>query len=212
MSSFLEENYYLKKNPFPPAASSIEEKNVFILDSWNEKVSSFYTTLSNGEGVKAFPIIGEYGTGKTAFLKGYLNRYFKDQNLLPFYFENPGTQFYDLANELFRNIGRYEFTKAIWELTKSYLPQESQRTLFEDDYPKFLEKLKSKSDREAKAHEIQQALRNGIDIVDDEEIAYRIATMIVETKNKPYFEYKDFIAGKKIQLLQKEGSINSFQQ
>jgi len=197
MSSFLEEEFNLKKNPFPPAASSIEEKDVFVPESWEEKVSSFYEILSNGEGAKAFPVIGEYGTGKTAFLKGYLNAYFREKNLLPFYFENPGTQFYDLANELFRNLGRYEFTKAIWELIRSYLPQGSQTTLFEDDYPKFLQKLKTKTDRDIKACEIQQALMNGIDIIDDEEVAFRIATMIVETGKKPYFQYKDFIAGKK---------------
>jgi len=191
------DKYYLKKNPFPPAASSIESGGeLYISEKWKSAVDNNYNDLKSGAGAKAFPIIGEYGSGKTAFLKGYLKKYFEDKNFLVFYFENPGTQFYDLANDLFRNIGRYEFSKAIWELTKNEISSGSQTTLFKDDFPDFLNKLKTKKDREIKEREIKLALQK-IDFISDEEISYRLAHMVVETGVKPYFEYKDFMVGKK---------------
>lgn len=195
---FLQEEYHLIRNPFPPAASGIElgRREPYVPKEWKEKVENYYSELRTGSGVKAFPVIGEYGTGKTVFLNGYLKRFFEQKNILSIYFENPGTQFYDLLNELLRSIGRYEFSKAIWELSKEHMAQRKQRTLFEMTYSDYLNQLKKKSDKIEKTKELQDILKR-INLTDDDEIAYRIATIVVDTSTKPYFEHKDFIAGRK---------------
>lgn len=199
---FLQEEYHLTRNPFPPAASGIElgRLDPYVPKEWQEKVEKYYSELETGSGAKAFPVIGEYGTGKTVFLNGYLKRFFEKKRILTIYFENPGTQFYDLLNELLRSIGRYEFSKAIWELSKEYMAQQKQRTLFEMEYSDYLSQLKKKSDKVEKTKELQDILKR-INLTDDDEIAYRIATIVVDTSTKPYFEYKDFVAGRKDTLV-----------
>ena len=105
--SFLKEEYKLERNPFPPAATGIDlEKDLYmyIPAAWNRNIEEYYSIISTGTGVKAFPIIGDYGSGKTAFLKGYLRDYLLKKRIKPFYFENPGVRFYDLANTLLRNL------------------------------------------------------------------------------------------------------------
>ena len=38
-------------------------------------------------------------------------------------------------------------------------------------------------------------------ICDDEEIAHRLARIVAETPTRPYFEYRDFVAGKRDTLV-----------
>jgi len=186
------------------AATGIDlekDLNLFIPAAWNSNIEEYYSIISKGIGVKAFPIIGDYGSGKTAFLKGYLSEYLLKKRIKPFYFENPGVRFYDLANMLLRNLGRYEFAKALWERSEVYLKDRAQTRLVPRTFDQMLSRLKTKGDRETMAHNIAKILKNEIEITDDEEIAYRLALMVVETANKPYFEYRDFIAGQKNALV-----------
>ena len=200
--SFLAEKYKLDRNPFPPAATGIDiEKDLYLPSKWKDILEEHYSMLSTSGGAKAFPIIGEYGSGKTVLLKGYLKPFFEGKRIKPFYFENPGVQFYDLANALLRDLGRYEFSKALWELCRSDQQYSGQTTLVPMDFDKMLSNLKTKKEKDQKASEIAKIIKNGIKLTDDEEIAYRFALMIVETGNKPYFEYRDFIAGQKEALV-----------
>ena len=195
-NSFMQEKYRLARNPFPPAASGIAaQENLYIPSSWKEGVEKYFGELSGGVGAKAFPIIGEYGTGKTVLLKGYLKEFFAKKGLRTFYFENPGVQFYDLANSLMRDLGRYEFSKALWERCKEYLPKRGQMSLFPISLESMLSGLRNRTDRENKTRELQKALKDDLKITTDEEVAYKLASMVVETGNKPYFEYRDFVAG-----------------
>ncbi len=202
--SFLKEEYKLERNPFPPAATGIDlekDLDLYIPAAWNRNLEEYYSIISNGTGVKAFPIIGDYGSGKTAFLKGYLRDYLLKKRIKPFYFENPGVRFYDLANTLLRSLGRYEFAKALWERSEVYLKDRAQTRLVPRTFDQMLLKLKTKNERDIMARDIANILKNNIEITDDEEIAYRLALMVVETANKPYFEYRDFIAGQKNALV-----------
>lgn len=200
--NFLEEKYKLSRNPFPPAAAGIDiERDIYIPRRWKEKIDKYYNELKGGVGAKAFPIIGEYGSGKTVLLKGYLKEFFEKNRIKSFYFENPGTQFYDLANTLLRNIGRYEFSKAIWELAKEFLTQGKQRVLAPLSFDNMIAALKTKTDRENRAHELSIIIREKLKITDDEEIADKIALMVVETGIKRHFEYRDFVAGTKTSLV-----------
>ena len=67
-------------------------------------------------GDKALVIVGSYGSGKTFILHWVANKFFEPRRIQPFSFDNPGVAFYDLANRLMRQMGRYEFSKALWEM------------------------------------------------------------------------------------------------
>ena len=196
--SFIVGKYKLSRNPFPPAASGIDvERDLYIPPKWEEKIGEYYETLRHGEGAKAFPIVGEYGSGKTVLLKGYLKDFFENKRIKTVYFENPGVKFYDLANTLFRSLGRCEFSKALWERCKEYLAERGQKLLFPMSFVHMLSTLKTRTDRERKAMELSDVIKNKLNLTDDEEVAHKLSLMIVETASKPYFSYRDFVAGTK---------------
>ncbi|KPJ58779.1 MAG: hypothetical protein AMJ42_02645 [Deltaproteobacteria bacterium DG_8] len=200
--SFIVGKYKLSRNPFPPAASGIDvERDLYIPSKWEEKIGEYYETLHHGEGAKAFPIVGEYGSGKTVLLKGYLKDFFENKRIKTIYFENPGVKFYDLANTLMRTFGRYGFSKAIWERCKEYLPEKGQRSLFPMSFSDMLSTLRTKINRENKAKELSDVIKNKLNLTDEDEVAYRLGLMIVETASKPYFSYRDFVAGAKGSLV-----------
>lgn len=201
----------LSRNPFPPAAAGIDtERELYVPKTWKEKVDNYFNLLNSARGPKAFPIIGQYGSGKTVLLKTYLKRFFDSKRITAFYFENPGVEFYDLANSLMRSMGRYEFSKALWERCKEYLPKGPQATLFPVSYSDWLATLRTKAERETKASEIQSIIREKLKITQDEEVAYKLALIVVETASKPYFEYRDFIAGTKASLVAEKEEARYF--
>jgi len=191
----------LQRNPFPPAAAGIDtEEGLYIPKSWEGKINEYYDFLKSGGGPKAFPIIGSYGTGKTVLLR-YLKKYFEGERILSFYFDNPGLQFYDLANTLMRNIGRHEFAKALWELCKPHMSKAAQLSLFPMSFSDWLYTLRPKAEREARARELKIIIIEYLKLTQDEEVAYRMALTVIETASKPYFEYRDFVAGGKSSLV-----------
>jgi len=203
---FLRKEYKLSRNPFPPAASGIDTvKNLYIPERWEEKIKSYYETLHHGKGAKAFPIIGEYGSGKTVLLKGCLKDFFESKRIKTIYFENPGVKFYDLANTLMRSLGRYEFSKALWERCKEYLV-ESEPMLFPETFTSMLSHLGTQKKKKVKVKKLLSVIKNKLHLTDDEEVAYKLGLMIVETASKPYFSYGDFVAGKSALVPEREES------
>jgi hypothetical protein len=195
--SFIIQKYKLSRNPFPPAASGIDvEKGLYIPPKWKEKIGKYYETLCHGRGAKAFPITGEYGSGKTVLLKGYLKDFFENKRIKTIYFENPGVEFYDLANTLMRSLGRYEFSKTLWEMCKEHLA-EKERLLFPMTFTQMLSTLNTKTDREKKALEFSDVIQNKLNLTDEPEVAYKLGLMIADTSSKPYFSYRDFVASTK---------------
>ncbi|GAG67181.1 unnamed protein product [marine sediment metagenome] len=199
VNSSLPEEYALKFNPFPPAAAGIdigEKGKLYIPESWMNKTEDYISSLSTGEGPKAFPIIGKYGSGKTVFLR-YLRGYFQEKGIYPFLFDNPGLQFYDLANSLMRSIGRYEFAKSLWELAKPHIEKSAQLRLIPMSFSEWLSTLSKKTERDTATTELQKIIKDKLNITPDDEIAYRLSLVVVETAVKPYFEYRDFVVGTK---------------
>ncbi|NVM54621.1 MAG: hypothetical protein HWN66_13030 [Candidatus Helarchaeota archaeon] len=191
--------YALKFNPFPPAAAGIdieEKRKLYMPESWMNKIESYISSLSTGEGPKAFPIIGKYGSGKTVLLR-YLGGYFQERGVYPFLFDNPGLQFYDLANSLMRGVGRYEFAKSLWELGKPHIEKSAQLRLIPMSFSEWLSALSKKTERNTATTELQKIIKDKLSITPDEEIAYRLSLVVAETAVKPYFEYRDFVVGTK---------------
>jgi hypothetical protein len=190
----INDQLFLEYNPFEPAGSGAPVSGLWIPESWTNKLDNFFVTLENTRGPRALAILGEYGSGKTYLLKYLEREYLPSHRISPFFFDNPGVQFYDLANHLLRQIGREEFAKSLWELLSPELPS-FQIPLIDVS---FLSQLRS-IHKSRQAEKAIEALARGIikkGITTDSEIAYKLGRMVVDTSDRPYFEYKDFLAGR----------------
>jgi tetratricopeptide (TPR) repeat protein len=201
----------LKYNPFEPAASGAPVRpQLWIPNSWKNQINSLLDTIEGGSGVKALAIEGEYGSGKTYLLKWLEQEGFPQLRIRPFYFDNPGVQFYDLANNLLRQLGRYEFAKALWEYIKPDIgPLQSSYFDTKDSFITWLSRVKRTKKQDEAIKIIAQSLK-AKDITHDDEIAFRFGMLIVDTLDKPYFEYRDFVAGRKNALVAEKEEANYF--
>ena len=183
----------LNSNPFEPSATGAPLLGrLSPPEELAEKTLDILNVHQTGQGVKAIVIVGEYGTGKTCLLQWLHSEVFPTRQIKSFYFDNPGVQFYDLANMLLRTIGRKDFAKFIWELAGSHVPGSHQTSLFEKGYEAYL----SNSSRLGRQHDITSPVQEAIinaDVTTDEQIAYCLARIVTEIAKKPYFEYRDFI-------------------
>ena len=180
-------------NPFEPATTGAPLLGVFSPPhELVQKTMALLDVQQTGQGVKAIVIVGEYGTGKTCLLQWLHRQVFPSRQIKSFYFDNPGVQFYDLANMLLRAIGRKEFAKFIWELAGSHVNVPYQGTLFQEGFEEYLSNAFHRRRQQDMTSPLQEAIRNA-DVTTDEEIAYCLARIVTDVVKKPYFEYRDFI-------------------
>ncbi len=188
-------------NPFEPAASGAplipSAEELWLPASWKKKLVDTLDPLGSGTGVKVLALAGEYGSGKTYILQWLYQTYFPNLRVRPFYFDNPGVQFYALANSWLRRLGRKDFAKSIWELAAAYTDEPAQRSLFTqgNGYEDFLRRQPKGAAMENILRNLQEAIEKS-GIATEGEIAYLLARLVAETPRKPYFEYSDFIAGR----------------
>jgi hypothetical protein len=117
------ERLRLRFNPFEPAASGVPMVDkLWVPDRWAHPLQQFLDTLQITQGPKAYAILGEYGSGKTYLLRWMEREELSKRQIRPFFFDNPGVQFYDLANSLLRQLGREEFAKSLWEFLNPSIP------------------------------------------------------------------------------------------
>lgn len=195
-------------NPFEPSASGapISAESLWVPDRWKTKLQELLDSLSTSRNVKALAIPGEYGSGKTYLLQWLHQEELPKRRIRTFYFDNPGVQFYDLAESLLRQIGRKDFAKALWELAAVYVEDPPQRNLLAQGYEEYVyayrqgSKAQQKMTIDTANEQIQEALIKAAVTVDGE-IAFRLARIVTETPSKPYFEYRDFVAGSRDTLV-----------
>ena len=185
-------------NPFEPAASG-PPVGIAISppDSLAERLRNFVKTGHHAPGPKVFVILGDYGTGKTCLLRWLHDRLLPGQRIKPFYFDNPGVHFYDLANTLLRTIGRKDFAKFIWEFAGPHLSTSYQRNLFRQGFEEYLtvQSRPRRGGRQDVVEPLQAAIRSA-GVTSDEEIAHCLARIVTDAVRKPYFEYRDFLPSK----------------
>ena len=160
-----------------------------------EQTCQLLDAHQTGRGAKAVVITGDYGTGKTCLLSWLYESVLPGRRIKPFYFDNPGVQFYDLANALLRTIGRKDFAKFIWELAGPFVSIPYQSDLFQSGYEAFLSAQQSRRRRQD-LRDVTGALQAAIlhtDITSDEQIADCLARIVTDAVRKPYFEYRDFV-------------------
>jgi hypothetical protein len=201
----------LQYNPFEPAASGAPLRaDLWIPQRWKQQIQDLLDTIQNGQGAKAIAIEGEYGSGKTYLMRWLEQTEFPIRRIRPYFFDNPGSQFYDLANSLLRQIGRYEFSKALWEYVKPDIGP-LQRSFFEseDSFTAWLSAVKRQKKQTDSTNAIARAIRES-GITSDEEIAHRFAMIVVASLDKPFFEYRDFVAGRKDALVAENEEAHYF--
>ena len=185
-------------NPFEPAASG-PPVGIAIAppDPLAERLRNFVKTGHHAPGPKVFVILGDYGTGKTCLLHWLHDRLLPDQRIKPFYFDNPGVHFYDLANTLLRAIGRKDFAKFIWEFAGPHLSTSYQRNLFRQSFEEYLtaQSRPRRGGRQDVVEPLQTAILSA-GVTSDEEIAHCLARIVTDAVRKPYFEYRDFLPSK----------------
>ena len=187
-------DFGLKFNPFPSAASGVAfTEATWIPRTWAEELGQRFDQLENTGGGKAIIIIGEYGSGKTYLLRWIMENQYNKKRIKPYFIQNPGTMFYELANHLLGQIGRKEFSKGLWESIYDELPK---RTLMSDmfghDFDQWLNQLNDRTKRDKAKEEIQNAIIEHA-LTSDDEIAFRFGQMIVETRNTPFYKFQDFL-------------------
>lgn len=186
----------LRFNPFEPAASGVPiVDGLWVPDRWASPLRRFLDEMQRTQGAKAFAILGEYGSGKTYLLRWLEREELPKRRIRGFFFDNPGVQFYDLANGLMRQLGREEFAKALWEFLAPRLPG-FQPSLFGNSFQEWLRTAKRHRHEDKAIRELSRKIQEK-GIADDEEIRYKLARLIVETYERPYFQYKDFVAGRR---------------
>ena len=186
----------LRFNPFEPAASGVPiADRLWIPKRWALPLQQFLDEMQRTQGAKAFAILGEYGSGKTYLLRWLEREELSKRLIRAFFFDNPGVQFYDLANALMRQLGREEFAKALWEFLDPRLPG-FQSSLFGNSFQEWLRTVKKYRRQEDAIRELSRKIQEK-GIADDQEIRYKLARLIVETYEQPYFQYKDFVAGRR---------------
>ena len=180
-------------NPFEPSASGAPIFGDIVLsDSLRARATTVLETHATGTGPKVVVVVGEYGIGKSCLLHWLYRRWFPDQQLRSFYFDNPEVQFYDLANRLLRHIGRKNFAKFIWELAGSYVPGTLQRDLFRAGFEEYLVSTVRRRHNTDITQPLQQAILTA-NITTDEQIANCLARIVTGIAQKPYFSYQDFV-------------------
>lgn len=191
--------YFLTANPFEPSASGLPitlapTEEPWIPPSWEEDMGRLLGIFSQAKGTKAIAIVGEYGSGKSYILQWLHRTYFPGRRVKSFYFQDPGVQFYALANMLLSEVGRKNFTKSIWELIGPKVNNPVQKNLLLSGYEEYLKGQAKGFKSEDIVNDLAQAIVAS-DITADEDVANRFARIVAETQKKPYFEYRDFVAG-----------------
>lgn len=184
----------LESNPFEPSASGapLAGEPSFPKDLL-DRALALLDAHQTGHGTKAIALVGEYGTGKTCLLQWLHQKVFPGRQIKSFYFDNPGVQFYDLANMLLRTIGRKDFAKFIWELADAHVTGPYQRALFQDGFEEYLAAaFRTRGRQPDMAGPLQDAIREA-GVTPDEQIAHCLARIVTDLVKKPYFEYRDFI-------------------
>ena len=195
MSSILQ-NLKLEFNPFQPSAAGPPLKGSLIPPrTIANQTRELLNTHQTGHRTKAVVITGDYGTGKTWLLRWLDHSVLPSRRIKSFYFDNPGVQFYDLANALLRTIGRKDFAKFLWELAGPFVSVPFHQHLFESGFEAFVSAQSSRSSRQD-LREVTVALQEAIlrrGITTDEQIAHCLARIVTDAVRKPYFEYRDFV-------------------
>ena len=191
----------LEFNPFEPSAAGPPLKGVLSPPTaLAEQTRAILDAYQTGRGTKALIVTGEYGSGKTCLLRWLHTDVLPNRRIKSFYFDNPGVQFYDLANALLRTIGRKDFAKFIWELAGGLVSAPYTPNMFQSGFEAYVTDQSKRRQPDRLTQPLQEAIR-AASITTDDEIAHCLARIVTDAVRKPYFEYRDFVPRQKGSLV-----------
>ena len=200
----------LTRNPFPPATTGTAfVDDLSLPDRWETELRKRIRELAESEGDKVLVIEGGYGSGKTFILNWIQAEVLPEYRVKPYFFANPGVAFYDLANRLMRQVGRYEMAKALWEILYPNDPEAHQQ-LFSFEFRQWLDTLRSRRRRDQAIQALSRALKDQ-GLATDDEIVNKLSRLIIETGERPYFEYRDFVPRSSRSLVAEQEEPGYFQ-
>lgn len=162
----------LEFNPFEAAASGAPLGSELVPPPpLAARTCDLLDRHQTGRGVKSIVVVGEYGFGKSCLLQWLHGRVLPERRIKTFYFDNPGVQFYDLANALLRAIGRKDLAKFIWEYAGPYVPTPYQSSLFQQSFEEYLSSPVRGRNQPDLASPLQQAIMQA-GITTDDQIAH----------------------------------------
>lgn len=116
----------LSRNPFPSDGALLEPPRVITFPDkrLKEELENFLNTLLHGGGVtkEGRALIGEYGSGKTFYLKMVHYLVKKEfPNVASFYIQYPGYGFHDFTGSIVRAIGLGDIVRKLWSVIREEL-------------------------------------------------------------------------------------------
>ncbi|MBT9132562.1 MAG: hypothetical protein DDT31_01048 [Syntrophomonadaceae bacterium] len=218
----------LKRNPFPADGAFLDppEVELFPDERLLKELNNFLNSLlSRRKEAKGRALIGDYGTGKTYYLKHiryYLGK--ESPEVAIFYVEHPGYGFHDLVGSIIRTIGLGNIVRKQWSLIREQLLirikdkdlnwyydifpaergkfpvfSEAGREHLLEDYRIFLDRAKKqKSDANVITGLFSEMLGQSLGI--DANVARRLARILAESHYKSYFDWEDIAPTKRKEI------------
>ena len=219
----------LVRNPFPADGAFLDppEVTLFPEEPLRRELENFINALlSRRRGAKGRALIGDYGTGKTHYLK-YIRYYMRAKfpEVATFYVEHPGYGFHDFAGSVIRTIGLGNIVRKQWSLIREQLLMrtrnrdldwyydifpaergkfpvfsEAVREHLMEDYRVFLDRArKQKSDANIIIALFSEILEQSLDGI-GASVARRLARVLTEAHYKSYFDWEDLSPTKRKEI------------
>lgn len=123
----------LSRNPFPSDGAFLEPPRIIVFpeEKLKTNLEGFINALLHGgvEAKKGRVLIGEYGAGKTFYLKTLY--YFVNKNfptVANFYVQHPGYGFHDFVGSVIGTIGLGNIVRKLWSLIREELLTRVQKS------------------------------------------------------------------------------------
>lgn len=218
----------LLRNPFPANGAFLDppEVTLFLEERLQKEIENFLSALLlRRRGAKGRALVGDYGTGKTNYLK-FIHYYLKGKRpeVATFYIEHPGYGFHDLTGSVMRAIGLGNIIRKQWSLIREQLLirvknkdlnwyydifpaergkfpafMEAGREHVLEDYRIFFDRAKKqKSDINIMVGLFSEILEQSLGIGTN--VAHRLARLLMEFHYKSYFDWEDIALTKRKEI------------
>lgn len=222
------ESLGLSRNPFPSNGAFLDPPRltVFPDERLREELESFLNALLHRpRGAKGRALIGNYGTGKTHYLK-YIRYFIKGKfpEVATFYVEHPGHGFQDFSGSVISTIGLGNVVRKLWGITREELLSRVQKgdlswyygifpsqrgkvPLFREaeyehilgDYRDFFDRAKKqKSDTRFLLSLLSEIFEQSLGV--DNRLARKLARVLMESHYKSYFDWEDITPTKQKEI------------
>lgn len=222
------ESLGLSRNPFPSDGAFLDPPRLTIFpgERLREELEGFLNALLHRpRGAKGRALIGDYGTGKTHYLK-YIRYFIKEKfpEVATFYVEHPGHGFHDFSGSVISTIGLGNVVRKLWSLTREELLSRVQKedlnwyygifpsekgkiplfgeTEYEhilSDYRDFFDRAKKqKSDTRSLLSLLGEIFEQSLRV--DNRVARKLARVLMESHYKSYFDWEDITLTKQKEI------------